>query len=317
MFRKMVTCCVVGMAVGAASVAQGDLCLKCRGKVYIETAGKCIACGEPTSSGEFKLCPACSKKQGRCEHCLSLLDASKLALPPKPADAKPSPAKPSQPSPGSRKMPSIDLKRAGPYVAGLWQYELEIADPGTREESRVGRLAYAEHRAGPAEMNDFHNTPWGPIYWVGNLKGPGDHGWMPRPAEGADRKGTLLPLPGNGPKLLELNEADSGKSVKAIAGARIFVRLRGNPTTGYNWQLAKQPDAALTLLGDADYAPDRQTPVAIGAGGTFTFSFRAARPGAGAVQLVYRRPWEKDKPPAQTFTLTVQVVSASKPATEK
>ncbi len=212
-------------------------------------------------------------------------------------------------------VPAVDMKKSGRYTAGLWQYEVDVTDAGAREESRVGRLAYAEHRAGPAEINDFHKTPWGPLYWVGKGKGPGEHGWMPRPAERVDRKGKLLPLPGNGPKLLEINEADSGKTVKVVAGARIFIRLRGNPTTGYNWQstnqLAKGPDAALTPLDDAQYAPDRQTPVAVGAGGTFTFSFRAARPGTGVIQLVYRRPWEKDKPAAQIFTLSVQVVPAS------
>ncbi len=231
--------------------------------------------------------------------------------------------------PAPKKMPAIDLKKPGRYLAGLWQYEMEIAEPGTRSETRVGRLAYANHRAAPAEINDFHNTPWGTIYWVGNPKGPGDHGWMPRPAECLQRQGRLLPLPGNGPKRLELNEADSGKSLKAIAGARIFIRLRGNPTTGYTWQLAEQPanklaekaavkpSPALAPLGQPEYAPDRQTPVAIGAGGTFTFSFRVAKPGSGSIRLVYRRPWEKDKPPAQTFTLAVEVAQATGPGPEK
>ncbi len=279
MFRTIVTCWMVGMAIAGASLAHAALCDKCRGK---------------------------------CEHCLAALGPAKTDMPPKPFQITIGP-----PKPAPKKMPAIDMKKSGRYLAGLWQYELEIAEPGARREARAGRLVYAERRAGAAEINDFHNTPWGPVYWVGNPKGPGDHGWMPRPAEGPQRKGRLLPLPGNGPKLLELNEADNGKSVKAIALARIFIRLRGNPTTGYTWQLAEQPSAVLGPLGDPEYAPDRQTPVAVGAGGTFTFSFRAAKPGSGSIRLVYRRPWEKDKPPAQTFSLAVEVVQAAALGAEK
>jgi inhibitor of cysteine peptidase len=312
MFRTIVTCWVVGMAIAGASLAHAALCDKCRGKSYIETVGDCTACGKPTTSGAFKVCAACSAKQGKCEHCLAALEPAKTDMPPKPFEITIG-----QPKPAPKKMPAINMKKSGRYLAGLWQYELEIAAPGTRSEARAGRLVYAERRAAAAEVNDFHNTPWGPIYWVGNPKGPGDHGWMPRPAEGPRRQGKLLPLPGNGPKLLELNEADNGKSVKAIALARIFIRLRGNPTTGYTWQLAEQPSAVLTPLGELEYAPDRQTPVAIGAGGTFTFSFRAAKPGSGSIRLVYRRPWEKDKPPAQTFSLAVEVVQAAALGAEK
>ncbi len=206
-----------------------------------------------------------------------------------------------------KKMPALDMKKPGHYVAGLWEYELEIAQADARGASRVGRLAYAEHRAGPAEINDYHDTPWGPIYWVGNVSGPGDHGWMPQPAQGVQRKGRLLPLPGNGPKLLELNEANNGKSVKAVAGARLFVRLHGNPTTGYQWQLAEKLPPILESLGEPTYATDRRSPAAVGVGGTITFSFRAVKPGSATVRLACRRPWEKDKPPVQTFSVTVEV----------
>jgi len=312
MFRTIVTWGVAGVVFLAMHAARGALCEMCVGQVCIATEGKCSACGKATGSGALTLCPACSEKQGRCEHCLALHEPGKLPPSPKAADSKSN-----QPDSRPKKVPSIDMKKSGHYLAGLWQYEMDVTAPGTREESRVGRLAYAEHRATPAEINDFHQTPWGPIYWVGKTKGPGEHGWMPRPADRVDRKGRLLPLPGNGPKLRELNEADDGKTVEAAVGTRIFVRLRGNPTTGYQWQFAKKPDPALTPLGDAQYAPDRQAPVAIGAGGTFTFSFRAVRPGAATVRLVYVRPWEKDKPPEQTFTLAVQVVATSETPAER
>ena len=221
------------------------------------------------------------------------------------ADKKPDQPKTGPSEPARQKIPPLDAKKPGSYAAGLWQYDLEILASGTRRESRVGRLAYAGRQARPAEVNDFHNTPWGPIYWVGNPKGPGDHGWLPRPADGADRKGKLLPLPGSGPSRIELNEADDGRTVKVLAGAKVFVRLRGNPTTGFRWQLAEKPGETLEPLGDEEYTPDREKPVAVGSGGTFTFAFRAVKPGSGVIRLAYRRSWEKDKPPAKTFSVTI------------
>jgi len=235
-----------------------------------------------------------------------------LAADKKPDQAKPGPSEPAQP-----KAPPLDAKKPGSYTAGLWRYDLELLSAGSRRESRVGRLVYAGRQARPAEVNDFHNTPWGPIYWVGNPKGPGDHGWLPRPADGVERKGKLLPLPGSGPSRIELIEADNGRTVKVLAGARIFIRLRGNPTTGFRWQLAEKPGETLEPLDDEEYTPDRDKPVAIGAGGTFTFAFRAVKPGSGPIRLAYRRPWEKDKPPAQTFSVTIDADAAPPRPAEK
>jgi inhibitor of cysteine peptidase len=227
------------------------------------------------------------------------------------------PSKAEKAEPGRAKTPAIDTKKPGSYAAGLWKYEVEFLKSDSRLQARVGRLAYAGRQAVQAQVNDFHNTPWGPIYWVGNPKGPGDHGWMPRAVEGIDRKGKLLPLPGSGPSRLELTEADNGGTVKAIAGAKIFIRLRGNPTTGYRWQLADKPGDAVEQTGKVEYTPDPQKPAAVGAGGTYTVALRAVQPGAATVKLAYLRTWEKDKAPAQTMSVTVEVSQAPERGMEK
>jgi len=62
---------VLALAVSVllASSALAELCPKCKGKMYIQNIGKCVACGGHTTSGAFKLCPKCSAKLGQCEHC--------------------------------------------------------------------------------------------------------------------------------------------------------------------------------------------------------------------------------------------------------
>jgi inhibitor of cysteine peptidase len=44
-----------------------------------------------------------------------------------------------------------------------------------------------------------------------------------------------------------------------------------------------------------------------GSGGVHNWNFRAVDKGTATVGLAYRRPWEKDAAPAQTFTLTLVV----------
>jgi predicted secreted protein len=46
---------------------------------------------------------------------------------------------------------------------------------------------------------------------------------------------------------------------------------------------------------------------AIGSDGVFAFEFEAAAAGRTALRLVYRRPWEKGRRPAQTFKVNVTV----------
>jgi inhibitor of cysteine peptidase len=56
-----------------ASPARGAMCGNCRDLMFIDSQGKCIDCGGPTSSGALQLCPKCSGKRHQCEHCLAKL----------------------------------------------------------------------------------------------------------------------------------------------------------------------------------------------------------------------------------------------------
>jgi inhibitor of cysteine peptidase len=101
-----------------------------------------------------------------------------------------------------------------------------------------------------------------------------------------------------------LTEADSGSTVELRVGHRLSISLGGNPTTGYSWQVAAVNERVLAPVGEPDY---RAASPAIGAGGVFTFEFAAASGGRTALRLVYRRPWEKRRRPAQTFAVNVAV----------
>ncbi len=109
---------------------------------------------------------------------------------------------------------------------------------------------------------------------------------------------------------LTLREADAGRVVPASIGDTIVITLPGNITTGYSWALVRiETDTqkpAVKAAGDIAY----QRPPAngrVGAGGLFVARFTAVAEGKAVVRLAYRRPFEKDKPAAKTFSVTLEV----------
>jgi inhibitor of cysteine peptidase len=101
-----------------------------------------------------------------------------------------------------------------------------------------------------------------------------------------------------------LSEQDSGKTVELHAGDKLEVSLKGNPTTGYQWEMAAVDAAILKLVGEPEFNPDSS---ALGAGGKVTFRFEAVAAGQTTLQLIYHRSFEKNVPPIKTFKATVVV----------
>ena len=100
---------------------------------------------------------------------------------------------------------------------------------------------------------------------------------------------------------LLVTQKQNGETVTLPVGDTLAIELAGNPTTGYEWVVA-QADAHLLEAAETEYQPDSD---ALGAGGRYTFRFRALASGSTPVVLAYRRSWEPD--PIETFSLTVTI----------
>lgn len=109
------------------------------------------------------------------------------------------------------------------------------------------------------------------------------------------------------PEPVQLTAADIGRHIDLQLGQEIEVRLEANPTTGFRWQMVRAAPAVLDSLARDSYAPAPAAPGVLGGGGTVRWRFRAARAGQDSLRLVYRRPWEQDNAPAQTFSCEVIV----------
>jgi inhibitor of cysteine peptidase len=102
----------------------------------------------------------------------------------------------------------------------------------------------------------------------------------------------------------QLSENESGSTVELHTGDTLEVALSGNPTTGYQWEIASGDTKVIKWREKPEYRSDS---AAVGSSGMFTFTFEAAAPGQTVLRLVYHRPFERNVPPARTFEFTVIV----------
>jgi len=99
-------------------------------------------------------------------------------------------------------------------------------------------------------------------------------------------------------------EKNSGKTIDLALGDYIDIALTGNPTTGYNWQLATNVVPELKKIFGPEFKPNGEK---LGSSGKLIFRFKAVRKGSKEIKLSYLRSWEKGVKPAKTFRIYVNV----------
>jgi inhibitor of cysteine peptidase len=106
-------------------------------------------------------------------------------------------------------------------------------------------------------------------------------------------------------KTLFLEESDNNTHICMNPGDTLVIKLESNVTTGYSWSIAT-PASPLERLASDKERPKDAPP---GAGGFQTFRFKAKSEGDATLELKYFRPFEKDKPAAKTYKITVSVTA--------
>jgi inhibitor of cysteine peptidase len=120
-------------------------------------------------------------------------------------------------------------------------------------------------------------------------------------------------VPPAAPLVITIKEKDTALTTGPVAiGSKIEVHAAGNPTTGYSWAV-KEVKGDAVKAGEVKYTPTPVAPKIVGSGGEFTIPLEAVKAGKAEVIMVYARPWEKDQPPAQSVTLTVEVQAGADP----
>ena len=98
----------------------------------------------------------------------------------------------------------------------------------------------------------------------------------------------------------------TGGQVSLKVGAVLEVRLEANHTTGYSWIAAPVANPVLMRQGAAKYEEHASGGKA-GVGGVEIWRFKAVKAGKQGLSFEYRRPWEKNTPPAKVVTYSVTV----------
>jgi inhibitor of cysteine peptidase len=101
-----------------------------------------------------------------------------------------------------------------------------------------------------------------------------------------------------------ISEDMNGQTVTVKTGETFIIKLSGNPTTGYGWQLTNVDETILKQVNNPSYKPDT---LMTGSGGTYTYKFTAQSAGTTTLNFSYLRSWEKNVPPYKTFTITLMV----------
>jgi predicted secreted protein len=101
-----------------------------------------------------------------------------------------------------------------------------------------------------------------------------------------------------------LGAEDGGREITLQKGQILTIELEGNPTTGYSWEAVESEGAILQQVGEPEFEPESDL---LGASGTQTLRFEAVETGQMELKLVYRRSWETDVEPLETFTVQVRV----------
>jgi predicted secreted protein len=106
-------------------------------------------------------------------------------------------------------------------------------------------------------------------------------------------------------KTLLLDDQDNNSHLCLNPGDTILLKLKSNVTTGYSWSVTSATGAVEQVSSDREGPADAP----VGASGFQIFKFTAKSSGEGALELKYFRPFEKDKPAAKTFSVSVKVTA--------
>ncbi len=103
---------------------------------------------------------------------------------------------------------------------------------------------------------------------------------------------------------VKLTEQDASRTIEMRVGELLEVTLKGNPTTGYMWDVESVDPNILKPADQLEFQADSKL---IGSPGKLTLRFEATHAGRTPLKLIYHRPWEKNVESIDTFEVTVAI----------
>ncbi|MDI9393942.1 MAG: protease inhibitor I42 family protein [Euryarchaeota archaeon] len=106
----------------------------------------------------------------------------------------------------------------------------------------------------------------------------------------------------------EITESGNGTTVSLKKGETFYLRLKENPSTGYEWKL--NLSKGLSQVSDRYYPPESKKGIRplIGAEGVHEWKIKADSEGKQLITAIYKKSWENETGTEDRFTLNVEVV---------
>lgn len=104
---------------------------------------------------------------------------------------------------------------------------------------------------------------------------------------------------------LVVTEEQNNATVTMGLNNTLALKLKENPTTGYQWNLTTSP--GLVVTADT-YQPS--APQLMGSGGVHSWDLKAVQAGKQEINAIYMRSWEPLTGNETTFTMTVIVADS-------
>lgn len=110
-------------------------------------------------------------------------------------------------------------------------------------------------------------------------------------------------------RIFSLENSKELNTFQAGVQDEFFIKIHGNPTTGFNWYLEENSDKAnLEALNlneynsSENYETDAHPDGMVGVGGDYFFKFKGLNEGNYNLRFIYKRAWEKS-PISEKFVL--------------
>lgn len=104
--------------------------------------------------------------------------------------------------------------------------------------------------------------------------------------------------------VVTLEDASDCTPLKLHQGQELVLILPSNPTTGFRWEMRNAAGSLLRAMGPEVYSNPEDAGL-VGSAGESTWRFRVVAAGEDTLDLAYRRPWEPEVAPAQTFNCAI------------
>jgi C1A family cysteine protease len=115
----------------------------------------------------------------------------------------------------------------------------------------------------------------------------------------------------HGQNFVSVDKSNDGQTINLSTDQVLEVKLPSTPSNGYTWCMLsdnKEIQRSITQIGDGDFISERNTSygkVLVGQSGTQIIRYIGALQGTTVLTLELKRPWEKNSPAIDNFTITV------------